>query len=107
MKTDPTIHALALQFAKERHQGGTVAYHYAHEMLTWLMRKPLADRLTTEERAEIKMRYDRREQTAELYLEATCINAQESSAIDYSKGYAQALHFVFGDAMFAEEGGEQ
>lgn len=60
---------------------------------------PIAERITNDERGSIKARHDRREQVAELYLEATCINAQESSAIDFCKGYAQALRDVFGSEM--------
>lgn len=69
------------------------------------MEQTLSEKLTPEEREKIKALHDRREQTADLYLEATCINAQESSAIDYCKGYAQALYDIFGKAMFEEKGG--
>lgn len=70
------------------------------------MEQPLSEKLTPEEREKIKALHDRREQTADLYLKATCINAQESSAIDYCKGYVQALHDIFGKPMFEEKGGE-
>lgn len=52
-----SIHDLSLEFSNELHEGNTMAYHHARDVLEWLFSKPLTERLTEKEAVKIKQMY--------------------------------------------------
>lgn len=55
--TREQIHELSLAFTKELHDDETIPYHTCKDALSWLFTKPLAQRLTAEEKESIRETY--------------------------------------------------
>lgn len=55
--TEKLIHELSHAFTKELHGGMTIMYHVCKDVLTWLFRFPLSERLTAEEKERVRTMY--------------------------------------------------
>lgn len=95
-KTPKEIHALAPAFSGELHEDNTIAYHHAKDVLTWLFDRPLADRLTEEEKERIRREY--RKSYSLSFEQSTCLDRQ------YARGRCSVLREIFGSEFFKEEG---
>lgn len=93
------IHGLSLAFTKELHDDATVPYHTCRDALTWLFARPLRDRLTDEERENVKRIYAE----ASQWLKETEKFENWNDALRVA---AVALHdrmeSIFGAEMFNE-----
>lgn len=88
-RTPKEIHALALAFSGELHDNNTLAYHHAKDVLTWLFDRPLANRLTDDEKERIRAIYNRKR-----------FNTEHSKDVEFIEH--QLLEYLLGKDFFKE-----
>ena len=115
-----TIEELAKQYAKyqtdeqgygsmeEWKQDVAIYYDDAKEVLSWLFGKPLASRLTAEEKERVRKIYEGELEFASFYQRKanSCINQQcrmdYEASRDIAKSRANMLESIFGADFFKE-----